>query len=210
MKKKRFLQLTVLMLLTFAILACSALVAGATNEAVVEEVADANNSLHKTDTSEEQNIFSAMYDYAIEYAGEIMCALAFVGSAVIALLYKKGLMPMVKNGLTVIGGAVGSVKSTVEKGEGEAKAQTQRLTQMLEMTGETVELFKDGLDRIEARLDALSTDAQEKRQLRVILEGQTELLYDVFMSSSLPQYKKDEIGERVKKMREIIAESDAK
>ena len=34
------------------------------------------------------------------------------------------------------------------------------------------------------------------------------MLYDVFMSSALPQYQKDAVGERIAKMREAITEND--
>ena len=40
--------------------------------------------------------------------------------------------------------------------------------------------------------------------MRLVIEGQIDMLYAIFMSSALPQYQKDEIGERIKLMREVL------
>ena len=211
MKKKHYLKFTFMALVIFIMLLSISVISEATDEVpdnsgVTEETV--NNSLHIESEDREENAFSLFFSYVTDYSGEIMCALAFASSAVIAFLYKKGLLPTVKNGLSVIGNAVGSMKSTVEKGESEAKAQSTRLIEMLDVTKDTVDGIREGLDTLADKLASIEGEKAEQKRLRTILEGQTELLYDVFMSSSLPQYKKDEIGERVKKMREIIASGD--
>ena len=45
--------------------------------------------------------------------------------------------------------------------------------------------------------------------MRTILAGQIDMLYSIFMSSGLPQYQKDEIGEKIKEMREELKSYEA-
>ena len=49
---------------------------------------------------------------------------------------------------------------------------------------------------------------REKKQLRLLADAQIDMLYNVFMSSALPQYQKDAVGERIAKMKEAIAENE--
>ena len=48
---------------------------------------------------------------------------------------------------------------------------------------------------------------REKKQLYLILNAQIEMLYDLFMSSALPQYQKDAVGEKIAKMKEAVREN---
>ena len=49
----------------------------------------------------------------------------------------------------------------------------------------------------------------EYEKLRFIIEGQIDMLYDIFMSSALPQYQKDAVGERIGKMKGMVAKDDS-
>ena len=40
-----------------------------------------------------------------------------------------------------------------------------------------------------------------------MVKAQIDMLYDVFMSSALPQYQKDAVGERIAKMKEALVEN---
>ena len=44
-------------------------------------------------------------------------------------------------------------------------------------------------------------------QLRLVVDTQIDMLYDIFMSSALPQYQKDAVGERIAKMKGAIREN---
>ena len=46
---------------------------------------------------------------------------------------------------------------------------------------------------------------ENTEELSVIVGTQIDMLYDIFMTSALPQYQKDAVGERVAKMKEALA-----
>jgi len=48
---------------------------------------------------------------------------------------------------------------------------------------------------------------QERQELKLILDSQIDMLYDIFMASALPQYQKDAVGEKIAKMKEAIAKN---
>ena len=62
------------------------------------------------------------------------------------------------------------------------------------------------LDEVEKRLEALAYDKSERDKMKLILESEVELLYDIFMSSGLPEYQKDTVAKRLKAIGAIITE----
>jgi hypothetical protein len=42
--------------------------------------------------------------------------------------------------------------------------------------------------------------------MKTIMSAQVDMLYNIFMSSSLPQYSKDAVGERISEMKAALAE----
>ena len=78
-------------------------------------------------------------------------------------------------------------------------------------TGEAIERIEKTLEentkelsRIEWQFESYEELLRERNALKTILEGQMYLLYSIFMSSSLPQYQKDMIGERIEELREEL------
>ena len=59
---------------------------------------------------------------------------------------------------------------------------------------------------IEAMCDNTDRESleSERRVIRALMSEEVELLGDIFMSSSLPDYKKEEVGVRLNKLRETI------
>ena len=60
------------------------------------------------------------------------------------------------------------------------------------------------LSRINWQFESYSELLLEREKLKCILKGQMDMLYAIFMSSSLPQYQKDEIGEKIAGLREEL------
>ena len=55
------------------------------------------------------------------------------------------------------------------------------------------------------------TEEQEEKKaadLRRLLGVQIDLLHDIFMSSSLPEYKKEEVGERIRSMKKELSSDE--
>lgn len=167
-------------------------------------------SAELTDGTEE-NVFDKMYADVSEYATEILCAMTFAGSLILAFAYKKGLLPIVKGSLLSIGNAVSKVKDSV----GESAEKGVKLGESIKKGLENTKTVLDGLVKkiseldtaLEERLSDESERAHEAEVLRLVLLSQIEMLRDIFMSAALPQYQKDAVGERIAKMKGALEEN---
>lgn len=167
------------------------------------EIADTKES------GEGVNFFEKLYLTLSDYVSEIFCLLAFVGSFLIALLYKKGLVPLVKGALGAIGGTVNKIKDVTESHAESQMGITAGLTEALDRAYTLIEGQGALLVDVQKRLDELSGDKNEKEKIKIVLESEVELLYDIFMSSALPEYQKDAVAKRLKAIRAVIKEDEA-
>lgn len=161
----------------------------------------------------EENLFSKAFDEIAEYAPEILSALTLVGSLTLAVTYKKGLLPLVEKSLLAIGNAVARIKDkTNESAELGAKLGLDIDQRLTEATGILTSLA-ERIAQLESALKTSIADKAEERleakELRLVVDAQIDMLYDVFMSSALPQYQKDAVGERVAKMKEAIGKIES-
>ena len=71
-----------------------------------------------------------------------------------------------------------------------------------------IEAFIEKADKIEKTVG----DAEENRRQREILNAamaaELDMLYEIFMTSSLPQYQKDRMGESFQKIKASISGGD--
>lgn len=159
----------------------------------------------------EENVFEKIYTDVSEYATEILCAMTFAGSLILAFTYKKGLLPIVKGSLISIGNAVSKMKDSV----GESAEHGAKLGESIEKGLENTKNVLDGLvekisvldTALEERLLNESERAREQEVLRLVLLSQIDMLRDIFMSAALPQYQKDAVGERIAKMKGALEEN---
>ena len=69
-----------------------------------------------------------------------------------------------------------------------------------------IEKMQNSVAIIEQRLDALGDQKNENEIFRELMRGQVDMLYDIFLSSSLPQFEKDRVGKRVEQMKQMLAQ----
>ena len=157
---------------------------------------------------DEENVFSRLWDTVSSYATEIFCAMTFTGSLILAYAYKKGLLPLVEKTLVSIGGAVSKIKERTESSElaaerigTEMEKKLAGAESLILTLTERVNEMNDSLLDVKAKEHGWEQDA---KSLSVIVSAQVDMLYDIFMSSALPQYQKDAVGERVAKMKEAL------
>ena len=86
---------------------------------------------------------------------------------------------------------------SIEDGLDAAKKALAELT-------ERVEALDAGINKSIKDADEAT---REKEAFKLILTSQVDMLYYLFMSSALPQYQKDTVGERISKMREALSEN---
>ena len=163
--------------------------------------------------AEEVNFFSKVFTEISEYTSEILCALTLAGSLTLAVAYKKGLFPLIEKSLLAIGGAITKIKDSTKESEERNSALTQKIEDKLEGAEKVLESLASRVDSLDTALtESLRSEGdkeREKTEMRIILSAQIDMLYDIFMTSTLPQYKKDEVGERIAAMREAMAGNEA-
>ena len=158
-----------------------------------------------TEEAESVNLFEEAYRTAIRHSDELFSALAFLGTVIIAFCYKKGLIPLLTAALKSLGDNVkslreGSVESLERAGEG-----VSDISERLAKLENAIELFSADVSALEESLGSEAKLRGDARAQSKILLAQIDMLKDVFISSSLPQYQKDAVNEKVKEMKEELA-----
>ena len=175
----------------------------------VENITDNSAEAPLSDT----NFFTRVYTELSEYAAEILCALTFVASLLLAVAYKKGLLPLLERSLVTIGNAITKIKDTASESAEQSTALSIGIENKLTRAMTTLEMLSDKVASLNTALeDSIRGEKESKREkeeLRIIVEAQIDMLYDIFMSSALPQYQKDAVGERIAKMREAMTPNEA-
>lgn len=200
MKVKRKIFAAMIVALVLALL----LSVGAMAESAPVEEAEDN----EVSESEVYNPAEEIYLFATENAEKIFSALALIGSLIVAFAYRRGLLPLIEKGLSALADAVGSIKKKTDEG-GE---QVKRLESLIEGR---LALAEEALSEIGERLSGMQTEVQNAaerapnaEELHRLLSEEVELLYSIFMSSSLPAYQKDEVERRISGMRKELAEDE--
>ena len=157
----------------------------------------------------EDNFFVAVYSAFSDYLPEILSALAFIGSLLLAFFYKKGLLPLIKASLGALTGIVGEVKKKTEEGEAVSRELNELLTERLGEAEGALNGLTEKFASLENALSAAESRSLDKEKMTLIMTTQIELLYDIFMSSSIPQFQKETVGECVAKMKEALKDSEA-
>lgn len=149
---------------------------------------------------DEQTPFSdAFATFFDTYLGEIFCVLTFIGSMVCAFLYKTGLMPLVRSGISALGDRVkknGEDTTAFIEGAGKTLTVIEQSLAPAVATAEAARaLTEETAARYEALCDILSREAEDHRRMREILLTETELFYQMLQSVSLPQAQKESMTE---------------
>ncbi len=164
------------------------------------------------EASENANIFAELFSYVKSYATEIICTITLIGSIVLSYTFKKGLLPLVKNALSAIGTSVGKLKESTDEGEKNAERLTALIDERLAALERLVGGSSERLEEVCREFDGIKESEEKKegdaKRLSLIVSEQIEMLYDIFMTSALPQYQKDNVGTRVAKMREALGENE--
>ena len=176
-------------------------------------VAEASDGATHNDPEASENIFERLYDRIGENATEIFCAMTFTASMALAFAYKKGLVPLLQKTLLSIGNSVTKIKETAESGEAATEELGVSMTEKLDATSDLVQSLEKRIDKMHDTLaDVIDKELSRKDnadKLNVIVKTQVDMLYDIFMSSALPQYQKDAVGEKVAKMKEALGKDVA-
>jgi hypothetical protein len=94
--------------------------------------AEADNSAHApvddAVSDEKESFFKSLFEAFEDNLSQILSALAFIGSLIIMLCYKRGLVPLVKDALAAIGAGVKKLGEKTNEMNIEAGAVTEQNT----------------------------------------------------------------------------------
>lgn len=146
---------------------------------------------------------------------EMLSALTLVSSLAIALLFKKGLLPALSSALKGLAG--GLSQGVDEMGKMGEKLSQNTDTAMNRFTAAVTPTLA-AMEQIAARADAMAQHTEDlekalsqadgsRARMETVLRAQSELFYRFFMSTNLPQYQKDALGDAYEKMNRLLTDS---
>lgn len=156
------------------------------------------------DEGRSTSVFDAFYNFFLHNADKIFAILAFVSSLLLALAYKKGLIPLLKSALGSMKTSVGAIKDEIAK---ESEDSAKLLHGAAEKLGRAELLFESLSERlleIDEKLSKSVESGDRILDIEAVLSVETELLYEIFMSSSLPLYQKESVGEKISEMKKLL------
>lgn len=154
--------------------------------------------------AESENGFTLAYNLLLDHLSELLSALTLIASLVVGYFYKKGLLPSVKGVLSGINGAVGRLKESSDKEIENRKSDAKKVEDTLAGFGKSLEEQGKLISGIEQRLISEEEYYKQKEKLNLILSSQVDMLYNIFISSSLPQYQKDAMNEKILAMKKEL------
>lgn len=157
-----------------------------------------------TDVEDTENGFEKIYEAVMAHVSEILSLAAFIGSLICAIIYKSGLMPLMEKGLGGIKNAAQKIKDATDRAECDNKASLGYINdKMCELEMAISEMQETLKSAAKAMYSAVDVKAHQAR-IDGLLSGELDMLYDIFMSSALPEYEKARVGERVAKLKEEL------
>lgn len=170
----------------------------------IKENGDAmdDSSAEESDTG--KNALEGIYDTVKEYATEIFSSLAFAGTVIVAFIYKKGLVPVITRTSGAISTLVSKLRDENAAGQKNANEKLRLATEQLSSLEGDISDVASALCTVTERLAGCETLEREQKRIADVMKAQVDMLYAIFMSSALPQYQKDEVGERISAMKKEL------
>ncbi len=158
-----------------------------------------------TGTDEEKNVFESLYSEISEHSDKIFSALAFVGSLLLIFTYRKGMLPILKGGIASLTSSVSHLKEEAKKSGELSESEIKNATEKLEKAENILGALSERLTKLGDELEEAKAEQKKNADIKIIIEYQIDMLYEIFMSSSLPLYQKEAVGEKISAMKEKLS-----
>lgn len=134
-------------------------------------------------------------------ADEILSTLTLLSSLLIAFLYKSGLLPLLRNGISAISDTAGKTGKMAEEFTEKAKEELMRIR---ESTAPAADALKKTEEHLVMLCAALEKAEKDQKETKDILLTETSLFYELLASVNLPQAQKDSMTESYYRLRERL------
>lgn len=158
-----------------------------------------------TGTDEEKNVFESLYSEISEHSDKIFSALAFVGSLLLIFTYRKGMLPILKGGIASLTSSVSHLKEEAKKSGELSESEIKNAAEKLEKAENILGALSERLTKLGDELEEAKAEQKKNADIKIIIEYQIDMLYEIFMSSSLPLYQKEAVGEKISAMKEKLS-----
>ena len=156
------------------------------------------------DEAPKNNPFEEVAALIYEHTAELLSALTLIGSVILAYAYKKGLIPLISRALEKLSGNVSKIGESAQNTELLGQKIKEELSKTLEGIEESILAIKERIENTENALVQKECALKESLKFTEVLYAQVDMMYELFASSSLPEYKKEEVGRRILGMKKTV------
>ena len=198
MRKLIFFLLALAVCLSLFTLAASATEGEAEGEATVHQESETENPL---EAAQENTFLDSLYKAYEDNKSELFSIASTVVSLVLVFVYQKGLLPTVKGGLTLIEGQVKALREVSHDTKVENQKTSDETRALALQMAQSSEKMQQILSQIASRAELEQSKEEQLGQLRECMLWQSELLGEVFLHSSLPEYEKERVAKLVERVK---------
>ena len=159
------------------------------------------------DGGEDKNYFDILYEHMKENIGKILSALGCLISLILMFLYKKGFLPALEGGIKALAAAVTSIGEKTDKISEGTNELGNGLSAKLEECEEALSHMATNIAQLNEKILCAEEAQNEKAAIKTVMLAEVDMLYEIFMAAELPQYLKDNVGERIAAMKNVLRES---
>ena len=191
-------------------LCLSLLIAVAIPAAAEEASAEAPliTEVTEAESEGEDNIFLTVYDEIASHLPELLSALSLLGAGMIAFCYKRGLLPLLKNGIGAIGSAAMDCGKKAESYAEESRNLCEKANDSIHFITTYMKKIEEDLYSLDEKISAVCMQKKEKEVMRELMHGQIDMLLEIFLASSLPQFEKDRVCKKVEELKRSLNATD--
>lgn len=142
---------------------------------------------------------SALADFFQANGGTLLTLLTLLASLLVALLYKAGLLPMLRAGLSALSDLLSKSTEITESFTKDASNIFARIEEQTKPALAATERCTQAIERLEEHVagleNALAKSEKERRNTAAVLRTETELFYELLHSVNLPEAQKESMTE---------------
>ena len=141
----------------------------------------------------------AVTDFLTQNGDTLLGVLSLIGTLLVAFLYKTGLLPLLRSGLSALSDLLGKNREVTEHFTKETGEQIHRIEEYMTPMVDTLARSENALRAMEEKLAALETALErsegDRQKTAAVLRTETELFYELLASVNLPETQKDSMTE---------------
>lgn len=162
----------------------------------------------QSESTSEKNFFTSLFDAYEENKSELFSALSAIISLCLVFVYQKGLLPILKSGITLIEGQVKGLKEVNTKAKENSERVGADALALAEKMQLATEQMREMTENLLMREGESAKRDEEFHKMRQCILWQANLLGEVFLASSLPEFSKERVGRVVSEVEAMLGEGE--